>query len=82
MSASGTIQPQVSVNISASIIGRVTQRSVHDGDRVPGFPIFLPWWSFAIGVDFSPSVGIIFGLFPAVRATGLNPIEALRCEQS
>ena len=45
-----------------------------------GFPISLPWWSFAIGVGFSASVGIIFGLFPAVRASGLDPIEALRHE--
>ena len=45
-----------------------------------GFPISLPWWSFAIGLGFSTSVGIIFGLFPAVRASGLDPIEALRWE--
>jgi len=70
------------VNSSASIIVRVTQLSVHEGDRGTGFSVFLPRWSFAIGVGFSPSVRIIFGLFPAVRATDLNPIEALRYEQS
>ncbi len=45
-----------------------------------GFPISLPWWSFALGVGFSGSVGILFGLFPAMRASGLDPIEALRHE--
>jgi putative ABC transport system permease protein len=45
-----------------------------------GFPISLPWWSFAIGIGFSASVGIFFGMVPAVRASRLDPIEALRHE--
>src|SRR4030095_3492345 len=45
-----------------------------------GFPISLPWWSFAIGLGFSATVGIFFGMFPAVRASRLDPIEALRHE--
>jgi putative ABC transport system permease protein len=45
-----------------------------------GFPVSLPWWSFAVGIGFSASVGIFFGMVPAYRASRLDPIEALRHE--
>ena len=45
-----------------------------------GFPVSLPWWSFALGLTFSAGVGIFFGMLPAVRASRLDPIDALRYE--
>ena len=47
---------------------------------ISGFPVSLPWWSFALGLGFSASVGIISGMIPAWRASRMDPIEALRYE--
>jgi putative ABC transport system permease protein len=41
----------------------------------------LPWTSVAIGVGLSATVGLFFGIYPARRASKLDPIEALRVER-
>ena len=35
-----------------------------------GFPVSLPWWSFALGLGFSASVGVFFGMLPAGARPG------------
>jgi putative ABC transport system permease protein len=40
----------------------------------------VSWESACIALAFSVSLGIIFGLHPAIRAASLEPIEALRAE--
>lgn len=47
-----------------------------------GFSLKFPitWWSAAIGLGFSAGTGIIFGYFPAKKASQLSPMEALRKE--
>ena len=44
-------------------------------------PMALPWASVFIGVGLSATVGLFFGIYPARRASKLDPIEALRVER-
>ena len=44
-------------------------------------PMALPYSSVVIGVGLSATVGLFFGIYPARRASRLDPIEALRVER-
>ena len=47
---------------------------------VMGTPVAISVGACAIAVAFSMVIGVVFGLMPAVKASKLNPIEALRRE--
>lgn len=45
-----------------------------------GVPVFIPIEWIIIGLIVTTFVGVVFGVYPAVKAANLDPIEALRYE--
>jgi putative ABC transport system permease protein len=50
------------------------------GALVPELPAQIPTWALVTGLTVSIGVGLIFGVWPARKASRLDPIECLRYE--
>jgi putative ABC transport system permease protein len=47
---------------------------------VPSLPATIPMWAVISGLTVSVTVGLVFGVWPAMKASRLDPIECLRYE--
>jgi putative ABC transport system permease protein len=50
------------------------------GALVPSLPSEVPGWALAAGFTVSVAIGLFFGVWPAVKAARLDPVDALRYE--
>jgi ABC-type antimicrobial peptide transport system permease subunit len=70
----------VTLTTTGGIVGVVLAYLVSTGIRWLGLLTSIPLWAVVLGVSVAASVGLFFGMYPAVKAARLDPVDALRYE--
>ena len=74
----------VTLTVLGGMVGLVIGKAMAIGlTLIPGANLEkadVPIWAIAVSLVFSAGVGVAFGMFPAIKASRLDPIEALRHE--
>jgi putative ABC transport system permease protein len=63
--------------VVGTVLGFVAALTI---SQLTPLPAAVEPWSVGLGITITAVVGLFFGLYPAVRAARLDPIEALRRE--
>jgi putative ABC transport system permease protein len=63
--------------VAGIVLGTILAQVI---SKLTPLPAAVQVWSVAIGIGITAVVGLFFGLYPAIRAANLDPIEALRRE--
>ena len=62
------------------LLGWAITEVVHRIPQAASLPLLITSGTVIIAVGVSVAIGVVFGLYPAMRAARLHPIEALRYE--
>lgn len=60
-------------------VGNLISRLISSGDGMNA-SFIVPWFWMFVGILISVIVGVLSGIFPAIKASKLDPIESLRYE--
>ena len=78
------ISESIVISILGCIFGMIISLAVIQVFKtmIPGGDVIeaVPWNAMLLGFIFSSAIGVLSGIYPAIRAALLNPIEALRHE--